>query len=167
MLVLVLAWRVVAVITLAALILPFGWQSISRDYFMTVTGSSMFPTYAVGDVISVQPPTGHDLDRVGNIVVASKARGDKHRQYVHRVDTVLDHGAVLKGDNNSGPDPSPVDQSLVMGTPRFVLSGLAAHAFRFLQSWGGRGVLLALTLPAFIIPMRPRTRPAQGDRASQ
>jgi signal peptidase I len=154
---LVLVWRLVAVGVFVLLAAPLVWEKLTGDYFMTVTGSSMKPTYSIGDVLVVQKPTGNDLDRVGSPVVVSKKPGDRSQQYVHRIDQSTAGGAVLRGDNNPDVDPGTVKQDLVMGTPRIVLADALAASFRFTQSWGGRIVLAAAFIPAFLIPARGRS----------
>lgn len=153
----VIASRVIAVLALLFLVVPFAWEKITGDYFMTVTGVSMEPTYAVGDVLSVQRPDGSELREVGRIVVVSFTPGDLDAQYVHRVHRVEADGiATLKGDNNDTADPTPVGSDQVMGSPRFALQGWFATLFHFIQSWGGRGILIAVALAAAAMNMPHR-----------
>lgn len=154
---LVIASRILAVIALLLLVVPFVWEKASGDYFMTVTGVSMEPTYAVGDVLSVQKPDGTELTEVGQIVIVSFTPGDVETQYVHRVHKLeADGTATLKGDNNDTVDPTPVSDELVMGTPRFALQGGLAVFFHFTQSWGGRGILIIVALAAAAVNMPKR-----------
>ncbi|WP_053387527.1 S26 family signal peptidase [Leucobacter japonicus] len=152
------AWRVAAALALALLVAPLIWTWGSGDYYMVVTGESMSPTYAVGDVLAVQRPAGDELMRDRQIVVVSTTPGNKAEQYVHRVISHTDESATLQGDGNEIADPAPVTQDLVMGTPRFALQGVWADAFRFIESWGGRVVIAITMLPAFVVSLR---RPAR------
>jgi signal peptidase I len=161
---LVLVWRTAAVVVLAVLALPLIWEKSTGDYYMTVTGSSMVPTYHRGDVLVVQKPTGDDLQTVGQPVIVSKKAGDRTQQYVHRVHELSASGAVLKGDGNEDVDPGFVTQDLVMGTPRVAMTDGLAAAYRFTQSWGGRIVIAILLLPAFIVPARRRIDSAATNR---
>lgn len=152
-----------AMFLLALLVLPFAWTAASGDRFVTVSSGSMAPTYQVGDVLSVEKPTGDELTRVGQIVVASLDLGSGQSQYVHRVDSLTEDGAWLRGDANSNRDPQPITQDQVLGTPRFALSGVAARTFTYLQSIEGRLTVSALALALFIIPaQRRRPRPQAG-----
>ncbi|MGZ0069174.1 S26 family signal peptidase [Microbacterium sp. Yaish 1] len=149
-----------AVLLLVLLVLPFAWTTASGDRFVTVSSGSMVPTFQVGDVLSVQKPTGDELRKVGEIVVASLDLGSGQSQYVHRVDSLTDDGAWLRGDANSSRDPQPITREQVLGTPRFALSGVAARTFTYMQSFEGRLTVSALALALFIIPgQRRRPRP--------
>jgi len=156
--------RVMAVLLIAGLAGPFVWEKVTGDYFMTVTGISMEPTYHVGDVLVVQKPTGHDLEVLGEPVVVAFTPGDRTTQYVHRIAELTPEGAVLKGDNNDVADPSPVTEDHVMGTPRAALTGTAAKAYHLTQSWLVRGVLAVIVLLALFLPVRrsPRSQDAEA-----
>lgn len=148
--------RGTAVFLLVLLLLPFAWTMTSGDRFVTVTSGSMVPTFEVGDVVSVQQPRGDELSRVGEVVVASLDLGSGRSQYAHRVDSLTDEGAWLRGDANSNRDPQPITQDQVEGTPRFALSGFAARVFTYLQSIEGRLTVSALALVLFLIPVQKR-----------
>lgn len=159
--------RSIASLALAALALPFLWTLASGDYFMTVTGESMKPTYQVGDVLVVQRPVGDELTHVGQPVVVS-APGGSVDQYVHRVHELVDGGAILKGDGNEVQDPVPVTQEKVLGTPRYVLAGGIATLFHLSGLWAVRGIVGAVFLIALFIPTRSkRTRGDQGAAEQQ
>ncbi|MCS3442185.1 signal peptidase I [Microbacterium phyllosphaerae] len=123
----------VTVAAVLALAVPLAWRLISGDYYMTVTGESMVPTYQVGDVLVVQKPTDHDLTQVGNIVVVTFTPGDRDTQYVHRVHEITADGVVLKGDGNGTPDPNKVTTAQLEGTPRLALTGPAGTLFQISQ----------------------------------
>ena len=156
---LILTLRTIASLALVALAVPFLWATVSGDYYMTVTGVSMKPTYQVGDVLVVQQPTGEELSRVGEPVIVSFTPGNREEQYVHRVHELVPEGAVLKGDGNEVVDPVPVTQDQVLGTPRWVLQGGLATLFRVSESWAARGLVGAVFLVALFVPSRGRTRP--------
>lgn len=156
-----LAFKVLAFALLALAVTPWVWQLTTGDYFMKVTGTSMEPTYRVGDTLVVQKPTGHDLTRVGQIVVVSFEPGDQLHQYVHRVHTVDARGALLQGDNNADVDPGYVTEDLVMGTPRLHLAGAVSEAYQLSQTWPIRLLAAAVIIPGLAIRIRP-TR-ASGD----
>lgn len=153
----VISARIVAVLAIIVLALPFAWEKISNDYFMTVTGISMKPTYQVGDVLVVQERTGKELERIGQPVVVAFTPGDKTTQYVHRIVANDDDGATLKGDNNSTADPNKITAAQVMGTPRTVLTGMSAKAYHLSQFWVTRGVVAVLVIVALFLPVRSRT----------
>lgn len=157
--------RLIAVAALIVLAAPFAWERITGDYFMTVTGPSMRPTYEINDILAVQQPTGTELQTPGQIVIATFTPGDKAQQYVHRVHEITDDGAILKGDGNDVADPSPITASQVMGTPRFAIQGVTATVYHLTQNLFGRIALVALILPAllFSAPRKPRGRRAAGQ----
>lgn len=165
---LVIFSRCVAVLAIIVLAAPFVWGKLTGDYFMTVTGRSMEPTYHLGDVLAVQKPTGDELDKTGNIVVVAFTAGDKDTQYVHRVHEQTPKGTYLKGDGNATADPAPVTQDQVMGTPRFALQGFAASLFHLTQSLGGRLIAGVLALAGVFLNMptrRERRQSASQDSA--
>ncbi len=165
---LVLLSRCVAVLAILILAGPLVWEKATGDYFMTVTGRSMEPTYQLGDVLAVQKPTGDELDTIGNIVVVAFTAGDKDTQYVHRVHELTPKGTYLKGDGNETTDPAPVTPDQVMGTPRFALQGFAATMFHFTQSPAGRVIagIVALAGVFLNMPARRGARRATGVPAA-
>lgn len=164
--------RTVSVALLLVLVAPFGWRAITGDTFMNVTSGSMEPLYEVGDVLFVRPAEGDELTQVGNVVVAAFGTAGGNARYVHRVDEVLEDGSAwLRGDNNSGRDPQPVQQHQVEGTPRLALTGTAAEAFTFTQTITGRAAIVAGALLFLFIPVprgkdrkHSKTADAGGDR---
>lgn len=160
----VLVGRIAVVLMLLVFAFPFVWEKVTGDYFMTVTGGSMRPTYQVGDVLVVQPPTGKDLSRVGQPVVVAFTPGDRSTQYVHRVHELVRGGALLKGDGNEIVDPAPVTEEQVLGTPRLAIAGIGAAIFHITQSWVARGVVAVLLLAVLFLPAASRrTRVARRD----
>ena len=152
------ALRVTGVLLLVVLAAPFVWSLATGDSFMTVTGRSMEPTYHVGDVLVVQRPAGDELHRKGQIVVVSLPASQSGTQrYVHRVVEPTADGAWLQGDNNDSRDPRPVTAADVEGAPRAAISGTAADAFAWGQTWYGRLALVAAASAALLVPV-PRRR---------
>lgn len=154
--------RLAGALLLVVLALPFGWRLVTGDTFMEVTGRSMEPTYAIGDVLAVQEPTGDDLV-VGQIVVATFGAGESATRYVHRVHEVTSDGAVLKGDNNDVVDPRPIQQADVLGTPRLHLTGVIAEMYRLSQGLVARVVLVAAAVVLlFGVPQLTRIGAGRG-----
>lgn len=113
---------------------------------LVVDGGSMSPTYRVGDIIALSPPTGDDL-RIGTVV----SIGDGSTRYVHRVVAVSDDGrATLRGDANAVSDPQQVSQSDVTGVVKGHIDGLTAAVLGMITSVAGR-IALALTLTSLVI----------------
>lgn len=151
--------RVLAAVLLLVLAAPWAWRTATGDFYMTVQGRSMTPTYQVGDVLVVQEPDGDELTRAGQVVVAALGApgADGTRMYVHRVvEPLPDGGAWLQGDGNDARDPRPVTQDEVLGTPRLVLAGPVAAGFRASQTVAGRLVLGAVALTLLLLPLRGR-----------
>ncbi|GAA2832208.1 signal peptidase I [Leucobacter komagatae] len=161
----ILTLRTLSSIALVALAVPFLWATVSGDYYMTVTGVSMQPTYEVGDVLVVQAPKGDELQTPGKPVVVSFSAGDTSDQYVHRVETVTEDGAILKGDGNEVSDPLPVTQEQVLGTPRFALQGTWATLFRMSELWAVRLIVGAVFLIALFVPSKRKDRSATAGPA--
>ncbi|WP_217134933.1 S24 family peptidase [Leucobacter chinensis] len=153
--------RTLSSLALVLLALPFLWATASGDYYMTVTGKSMKPTYEVGDVLVVQQAAGNELETVGQPVVVSFAAGDKSDQYVHRVHEITEDGAILKGDGNDTVDPLPVTQEQVLGTPRFVLAGELGTLFRLSELWAVRLIVGAVFLIALFVPSGGKKKRAE------
>ncbi len=163
----ILFMRTIASFALAALAVPFLWSTVSGDYYMTVTGVSMRPTYELGDVLVVQQAQGDELQTVGAPVIVSFIPGERTDQYVHRVHEITPEGAILKGDGNEIVDPAPVTQEQVLGTPRIVLQGNVATLFRLSELWAVRLIVGAFFLIALFIPSRPRgRRTAEADETN-
>ncbi|MGG7507513.1 S24/S26 family peptidase [Plantibacter sp. YIM 135249] len=155
--------RTISIAALLCLAAPFVWEKATGDYFMTVTGVSMEPTYHVGDVLLVKKPSGGELQDMGLPVIVTFG-GDPSTQYVHRVKEVTPEGTVLQGDNNELPDPVLVTEAELQGTPRLALQGAAATVYDLSQNWPVRlsvGVLLAVSL---FLPLRPRAPRAPRAR---
>lgn len=150
----ILILRTIASLALAALAIPFLWTAVSGDYYMTVTGVSMRPTYEVGDVLVVRAPAGDELAKVGSPVIVSFVPGERTDQYVHRVHELVEGGAILKGDGNELVDPIAVSQDQVLGTPRLVLQGTWATLFRSSELWAVRLLVGAVFLIVLFIPSR-------------
>ncbi|NHT17275.1 S26 family signal peptidase [Cellulomonas sp. IC4_254] len=147
--------RSLAVVLLVVMGLPLGWTVVTGDFFMTVTGRSMSPTYEIGDVLLVRQPVGDELDQVGAIVVVKfNDDPDDAAQYVHRVVEPTADGAWLQGDNNETRDPRPVRPEAVLGTPRLAMTGPVATAFDLSQNPVGRVVLAAAALTLLLVPVR-------------
>ncbi|SJN07958.1 Type I signal peptidase [Leucobacter sp. 7(1)] len=152
--IIILVLRLVASLALAVLAIPFAWGLVSGDYYMTVTGVSMKPTYEIGDVLVVQSPRGNELTQTGRPVIVSFTPGDREDQYVHRVHHLVEGGAVLKGDGNEISDPLPVAQDQVLGTPRVALQGNWALLFHLTESWIVRAGVGVVFLGALFLPSR-------------
>lgn len=161
----ILTIRAAASLLLVALAAPFLWSAVTGDYFMTVTGGSMRPTYEVGDVLVVQGPVGDELRSTGAPVIVSPVPGDRSDQYVHRVVELVDEGAILKGDGNEINDPFLVTQEQVLGTPRLALQGTWATLFLLSGLWAVRLIVGAVFLIALFVPSRGRgaRRPAEAS----
>ncbi|MEV7973210.1 S26 family signal peptidase [Cellulomonas sp. NPDC089187] len=146
--------RSLAVLVLVVMAFPLGWSLLTGDFYMTVTGVSMTPTYQRGDVLVVQRPDGQELRRTGEVVVISASRPDgPGPRYVHRVvEPLSDGSAWLQGDGNAARDPLPVSPDSVVGTPRMVLTGIAARILLFTESLWGRIALGAIALALLFAP---------------
>jgi signal peptidase len=150
--------RTLATGVLVVLAGPLVWSLATGQSFLRVTGSSMSPTYEVGDVLVVRPPAGDELTRVGQVVVVALAGtdGSGGQRYVHRVDALTDDGAWLRGDGNDHRDPVPVRQDAVLGTPQAALPAAVSGVFTFSQSLLGRVTLGATALALLLVPARRR-----------
>lgn len=161
-----LVWAV-----LIAISVPFFWQLTTGGTTLVVTGTSMTPTYELGDVVFLDRVDEPDSDfwKVGDIVAVafSESAPDQDR-YIHRVLKVLDDGrAVLKGDGNPEADVSPVTLDQVVGVPVAALHQPAAEIYLFTQSMTGRillfgGGILVLVLVEFTAG-RSRKQTASED----
>lgn len=160
-------WLLVTAL-IAVFAAPFAWGLITGDSFMKVTGGSMRPTYEVGDVLLVQRPTGNELTTVGEPVVVTLTPGDTATQYVHRVHSLVDGGAILKGDNNEIADPGFVTDAHVVGAPRFALTGTAAWVYDVTQWWVTRAFGIAVVLVLLLVsPRKAATKSREdGDESS-
>lgn len=166
--------RVLVWTALLAISLPFLWQLTSGGSTLVVNGTSMVPTYELGDVVfldRVDDP-GPEFWKAGEIVaVAFSESNPDTDQYIHRVESVLEDGrAVLKGDGNPKEDVSPVTLGQVVGVPIAVLHHPAADIYLFSQSWTGRitlfgaGILILILVEFFAKRGRTRGAPMPKER---
>ncbi|MFT4211796.1 MAG: signal peptidase I [Microbacterium sp.] len=138
-------WVVAALVALA-LVVPIGISAVGAK-LLVVDGGSMSPTYLVGDVVVVTPPTGDDLV-VGDVVMV----GDDEHRYVHRVVAVGAGLATLKGDANDVADTAQVTQEQVDGVVAWHLGGAAGVAVAAAISVEGR---IALVLVLVLLVLAP------------
>lgn len=131
--------------------------------YRIVTTGSMDPTYPVGSVLVVLPPTGDDL-RVGEPVVFRISDDPEDLPVTHRVVALDDGVATTRGDANDANDPDPLTQDRVVGTVGTALLGDAARAFVALTSLPGRIALIALALLLYALPrLLPEPKTSASD----
>jgi len=153
----------VSLITLivSMLVAPPLLQALGGIRMIVVDGGSMAPTYHVGDVLIVRPPTSTDL-REGAVLVV----GTPPTSYTHRVVAIEDRDgtpwAQLRGDANATADPSWVTLAQVTAVPVAVVSGPAAIAIVAVTSLPGTLSLVALGMASAIFWIRPRSRAASA-----
>jgi len=75
-------------------------------------------------------------------------------------------GAILQGDNNDTPDPSPVTAEQVMGTPRYVFTDELGTLYRATQHPLIRIPLAALALVG-LLAVRPRRKHSEATTAAR
>ena len=115
-----------------------------------VSGGSMYPTLSPGDMVLL---VADRHPRPGEVVVY---RGPGGEQVIHRVYTVGDGYAVMKGDNNPEPDPpvpvGRVEYRVVARVPPTLWGPLLGVALAASIALGCRGsaayCLLAIELAA-------------------
>lgn len=128
-----------------------------RHLYFRCTGPSMAPTLSPGDVIVVAP-YGVRRVRRGDLIVFRLP--DSGRLIVHRVASVGKSGLIVRGDNNSLPDPwSPetgdilgrvvgrVRNREVRGLAGGTAGDLSGRAFRLMSA--ARQALFRLIRPAY------------------
>jgi signal peptidase I len=146
-------------VLLVALLAPLV-LGVAGVRVLVVDGGSMAPTYGVGDVLLVTPPSGTDLVAGEPVVV-----GEGATRYVHRVVEVDGDRARLQGDANDAVDPGWVTQSDVTATVAVHVGGPAAALVVAAMSTEGRIALALALLFLLLVPFFPRR--ATGPRRSR
>lgn len=147
------AWLALLVAVVA--IWPAAWGG--RSTLVLVTGDSMSPTYADGDLVWAYA----GAPEVGDAVVFTPDELDGAR-VVHRIVATDAAGWVTQGDNNPAPDPFPATPENVVGVARVALP--TAGAGRLLRSSPLVGVGLVLLAAALAVwPAPARARAGAGD----
>jgi signal peptidase I len=153
-----------AAVLAVILVAPLAVRLATGGFYMTVHGTSMMPTYHLGDVLLVDP-VGPDDVHVGDIVVARFAgTTDNSALYVHRVLEHKKNSWTLQGDNNKDADPVPITDTQIVGSPVFAMTSGLGQAFTFTQSIYGRIFVGALILLLLFWPSIGRW---WGGRAEQ
>ncbi|WP_022904109.1 MULTISPECIES: signal peptidase I [unclassified Curtobacterium] len=152
-------WFVVALIV-ATLLTPTAIALLSGAKLVVVDGKSMVPTYQYGDIILIEPATKQDF-APGHVVSVQRADGSI---YTHRIKSVHDGTAVLKGDGNKVADPDTVTFNEVIGAVHGHIAQPLATVVAFVQSWPARICLgvTALALIMFPIESLRRERPSRS-----
>lgn len=142
---------IVAGLLALVLVAPLVVRLASGGFYMTVTGTSMKPTYEVGDVLLVRPTVPASV-HIGDIVVARFAGSTGHKSlYVHRVVARGDDSWTLRGDNNKQADPVPIRDDQIVGSPAFAMTHGFGEIFTFTQNIFGRifiGTMFVLLISA-------------------
>lgn len=160
-------WRAISVALLGILVLVWAItlrpQAIGGPaVFVAVRGSSMLPTYENGDLVVVEAASRY---AVGEVVAYRVPAGEvgEGKVVLHRiVDGDAQHGFVLKGDNNSAPDPwSPNGGDMVgIATIRVANVGGVINLVRqpIILAGLAAAVMVTLVLARPLPPGAERTR---------
>ncbi|BDI23895.1 signal peptidase I [Herbiconiux sp. L3-i23] len=148
-----------ALLVVPAMLVHFGGRTI-----VEVTGGSMTPTLAVGDVVIIRPLDSSEL-RVGDVVTVKEDDGG---YFTHRVTQInADGGMVLKGDANFSVDSEVRAPSQLVGVMDTVVRIPFGTILVQLQQWPLRISLLVTILGIAFLPLRSATRSDEGEIGSE
>lgn len=166
-----LTTRIFAVLLALVLIVPLAIRLFTGGFYMTVQGTSMTPTYQLGDVLLVRPTTPAAV-RIGDVVIARFAgTTGTESLYVHRVTAHAPNAWTLRGDHNKLADPVPITDAQLAGKPAFAMTHGLGEVFTFTQNVFGRVfigclILLATFWPSIAQWWRATRSTVPGDQAS-
>ncbi|MFC5931630.1 signal peptidase I [Cryobacterium melibiosiphilum] len=135
----------------------FTW--VSGQDMVRVIGGSMEPTYMLGDIITLKPPTGDDL--VLNAVIT--INDDSGALVTHRIIAVNGDEATTQGDANNSADTTPLVQSMVVGVVTGAVGQPLAGVLHSLETLPARISLLAVIGGLAILPLPGAARSRRAD----
>jgi len=155
-------WSIVAAV-LALLLAPAAVALTTGTQLVVVDGKSMTPTYDYGDIVLIGPPTEADF-APGHVVTVGLSSG---AMYTHRVVSVTDGKAQLKGDGNAAEDPDLVTFDQLVGAVRGHIGSPLADVLAYAQTLPARISLAVLVLAFILLPLgRARGTDAGIDEAA-
>ena len=153
-------WVVVGLL-LAAMLTPAVYSALTHTQFISIEGASMAPTYEIGDLVVMAPPTPADF-APGHVVTVRSSDGSL---YTHRIVSVDDGQATLKGDGNTSPDPRSIPFNDVVGAVVGHIGQPWATPMTLLLQWPVRIFVALFVIGLVILPLGTTRKPASEDAA--
>jgi len=153
-----LRWSVVAAL-LALLITPAAVALVTGTQLVVVDGKSMTPTYQFGDIVLIGAPHPDDF-APGHVVTVGMPNGD---MYTHRIVSITDGRAQLKGDGNTAEDPDTVTYDQLVGAVRGHIGGPLAGILAYAQTLPARVSLAVLVVALILLPLSRHRRSADDE----
>lgn len=156
-----LRWGVVAAL-LALLIAPAAVALVTGTQLVVVDGKSMTPTYQFGDIVLIGAPHPDDF-APDHVVTVGMPNGE---MYTHRIISIDDGKAQLKGDGNTAEDPDTVTYDQLVGAVRGHIGGPLAGILAYAQTLPARVSLAVLVVALIMLPLsrQRRTVDDEGDQ---
>lgn len=147
----IIRWgAVTAVLTL--LVAPAAIGLVTNTRLVEVDGRSMVPTYEFGDLVLIGAPTNADF-APDHVVTVGTPDGS---MYTHRIISVTDGEAQLKGDGNDTQDPETVTYDQLVGAVRGHIGTPFASLLAYAQTLPARISLAVLVLALILLPLERR-----------
>lgn len=153
-----LRWSAVAAL-LALLVAPAAVALVTGTQLVVVDGKSMTPTYEFGDIVLLGAPNPDDF-APGHVVTVGMPNGD---MYTHRIVSIADGRAQLKGDGNSIEDPDTVTYDQLVGAVRGHIGGPLAGILAYAQTLPARVSLAVLVVALIMLPLSPHRRSVDDE----
>jgi len=144
-------WGVVAAL-LALLIAPATVALLTGTQLVVVNGKSMSPTYDFGDIVLIGPARESDF-APDHVVTVGRPNGE---MYTHRIISISDGKAQLKGDGNAVEDPDTVTFDQLVGAVRGHIGSPLADVLAYAQSFPARISLAVFVLALVLLPLGSR-----------
>ncbi|WP_394685216.1 signal peptidase I [uncultured Microbacterium sp.] len=151
-------WVLVGLL-LAAMLAPAVYSALTQTQFVSIEGASMAPTYEIGDLVVMAPPTPADFTP-GHVVTVRSSDGSL---YTHRIVSIDDAQATLKGDGNTSPDPHSVPFSDVVGAVVGHISQPWATPMALLLQWPVRIFVALFIIGLVVLPLGTSRETAHND----
>lgn len=146
-----LRWSIVAAL-LVLLIAPAAVALFTGTQLVVVNGKSMTPTYDFGDIVLIGPPRESDF-APDHVVTVGRPDGD---MYTHRIISISDGKAQLKGDGNAVEDPETVTFDQLVGAVRGHIGSPLADVLAYAQTLPARISLAVFVLALILLPLASR-----------
>ena len=150
-------WSIVAAL-LALLIAPAAVALTTGTQLVVVDGKSMTPTYDYGDIVLIGPPT-EAYFAPDHVVTVGLPNG---AMYTHRIVSITDGRAQLKGDGNVAEDPETITYNQIVGAVRGHIGSPLADILAYAQSLPARVSLAVLVLALILLPLTRQPRANAG-----
>ena len=151
------AWDLIQM-TLMACLMVLVWpvQLGGKSTLTVVAGSSMEPTYLLGDAVITWKEAAH----IGDVVLFRLPEGEfgAGKLVIHRLIGGDGSGWITQGDNRSGPDTWTISDNDILGVAKFRVPH-SGYLLELTRSWLFVAALGGFAVAMVLWPGRDQKRP--------